>query len=131
MQVQHYGSITTEILNAFVKNKVLSYCAGGTGPRSILVMDNASSHHNEELVAMCYETDVLLVYLPEADHLLEDDDLDLEAKALPWETLAAEVEAEVPGQTIRKTIKVALCYGKRLACVKGHQSEHAKANRME
>lgn len=27
-------------------------------------MDNASSHHNEELVAMCYEADALLAYLP-------------------------------------------------------------------
>lgn len=67
----------------------------------------------------------------EADHLLQDDDLGLEAKALPWEAVAAEVEAEVTEQTIRKTMNVALGYGKRLACVKGHQSEHAKAKRME
>lgn len=37
--------------------------AGGQGPRSVLVMDNASSHHNLDLVAMCYEADVLLAYL--------------------------------------------------------------------
>lgn len=60
----HYGSITTEILNAFVKNKVLPYCAGEIGSQSILLLDNASSHHFKELVAMCYEANVLLIYLP-------------------------------------------------------------------
>lgn len=61
----HHGSITTEILNAFVKSKVLPYCVGGTGHLSILVMNfNASSHHSKELVAMCYEADVLLLYIP-------------------------------------------------------------------
>lgn len=60
----HHGSITKKILNKFVKTQVLPYCAGGQGPRSVLVMDNASSHHNPDLVAMCYEADVLLAYLP-------------------------------------------------------------------
>lgn len=60
----HHGSITTEIFNDFVKTEVLPYCAGVNGPRSVLVMDNASSHHNGDLIAMCYEADVLLAYLP-------------------------------------------------------------------
>lgn len=62
----HHGSVvTSEILNAFVKTKVLPFCTGGNGPRSVLVMDNASSHRNEELVNMCHEADVfLLAYLP-------------------------------------------------------------------
>lgn len=51
----HHGSVTTEIFNDVVKTKVLPYCAGVNGPRSVLVMDNASSHHNG---------DVLLAYLP-------------------------------------------------------------------
>lgn len=46
-----------------MKTQVLSYCAGEQGPRSVLIMDNASSHHNEDLVVMWYEADVLLVYL--------------------------------------------------------------------
>ena len=46
----HHGSITTEIFNDFVKTKVLPYCAGVNGPRSVLVMDNASSHHNGDVL---------------------------------------------------------------------------------
>lgn len=60
----HYGSIISEILNAFVKTKVLPFCTGGNRPQSVLVMDNASSHRNKELVNMCHEPDVLLAYLP-------------------------------------------------------------------
>ncbi len=45
--------------------------------------------------------------------------------------LAAELKAEVTGQTIRKKMNVALDYGKHLACIKGHQSDHAKAKRIE
>lgn len=93
-----------------------------------IIQPGASSrtHHNSG-----FEARGRKYKMREADHLLEDDDLDLEAKALPWEALAAEVEADVTGQTIRKTMNVALGYGKRLACVKGHQSEHAKAKGME
>lgn len=43
---------------------MLPFCTGGNGPRLVLVIDNASSHRNEELVNMCYEVDVLLAYLP-------------------------------------------------------------------
>lgn len=57
----------------------------------------------------------------EADHLLEDDDLVLGAKTLPWEALSAEVEAEVTRQRGRETVIVALGYGKRLACVKAQR----------
>lgn len=46
----HHGSITTEIFNDFVKTEVLPYCAGVNGYRSVLVMDNASSHHNGDLI---------------------------------------------------------------------------------
>lgn len=34
------------------------------GPRSVLVMDNASTHHSIELTTMCKEAGVLLEYLP-------------------------------------------------------------------
>lgn len=53
-----------EIFNEFARSEILPYCAGGDGPRSALIMDNASSHHNADLTFMCYETDVLLAYLP-------------------------------------------------------------------
>lgn len=53
-----------EIFNEFVKTEVLPYCAGGNRPRSVLVMNNASSHHNADLTSKCYEADVLLAYLP-------------------------------------------------------------------
>lgn len=35
------------------------------------------------------------------------------------------------GQTIRKTMNVGVGYGKRLACMKGHQAEYAKVHRIE
>lgn len=92
---------------------------------------SSCTHHNSRFEAHERKYKMTSEQIREADHLLQDDDLGLEAKALPWETVAAEVEAEVTGQTIRKTMNVALGYGKRLACVKGHQSEHAKAKRME
>ena len=40
------------------------YCAGGNGPRSVLIMDNASIHWSEELRIMCQDAYVLLVHLP-------------------------------------------------------------------
>lgn len=40
------------------------YCNRANGPRSVLVMDNASAHWNEELVAMCDTANVILVCLP-------------------------------------------------------------------
>ena len=59
----HHGSVTSKILNAFIKIKVLPFCTGGNGPQSVLVMDNASSYQNKELANMCHEADVLLPYL--------------------------------------------------------------------
>ena len=98
-----------------------------------MIQQGASSrtHHNSGFEACGQEYKITTEQVRENDHLLEDDDFGLEAKALPWEALASEVEAEVTGQTIRKTMNVALGHGKRLACMKGHQSENAKAKRME
>lgn len=58
--------------------------------------------------------------------LLEDNFLDLEAKELPWESLAAEIRAEVSGNTIHNTMKAVLDYDKRLACMEEHQSDRSK-----
>ncbi len=89
------------------------------------------THHNSEFEAHGRKYKITSKQVREADHLLQDDNLGLEAKALPWEAVTAEVEIEVTRQTICKTMNVALGYGKCLAYVKGHQSEHAKAKRME
>ena len=87
---------------------------------------SSRTHHNSGFETRGRKYKMTSEQVQEADHRLEDDDLDLEAKALPWEGLAAEVEAKVTGQTIRKTINVVLGYGKRLVCMKGHKSGHAK-----
>ena len=34
------------------------------GPRSVLILDNASSHRSEDLITMCEEAGVRLEYLP-------------------------------------------------------------------
>ena len=57
----HHGSITSDILNEFVR---LAYCAGGNGSRLVLIKDNASKHWSEELRIMCQDANVLLVHLP-------------------------------------------------------------------
>lgn len=49
----------------------------------------------------------------EANHLLQDDSLDLESKALLWESIASEIGEEVSRNMIRNTMRVALDYGKR------------------
>ncbi len=52
------------------------------------------------------------------DHLLEDDLFSLEAKALLYGSLTAEVRVEISRNEICNTIRAALGYGKCLACVK-------------
>ncbi len=98
-----------------------------------MIQQSASSrtYHNSGFEARGQKYKMISEQVQEADHLLEDDNLGLEARALQLETLAAEVEAEVTGQKICKTMNVALGYGKRLVCMKRHQSEYAKAKRME
>ena len=41
------GSYTMELFNDFVRDKVLPLCTPYPGPRSVLVMDNATIHHCE------------------------------------------------------------------------------------
>jgi hypothetical protein len=40
------GSFNTELFNDFVRNQVLSQCNPFSSPKSIIIMDNASIHHN-------------------------------------------------------------------------------------
>ena len=60
------GSITAALFNDFVREQVLPHCTpfAAGGPRSVLIMDNAKIHYNEELRNMCDEAGVLLEYLP-------------------------------------------------------------------
>jgi DDE superfamily endonuclease len=40
----YQGSYTTELFNAFIEHQILPICTPWPGPRSIIVMDNASIH---------------------------------------------------------------------------------------
>ena len=60
----HQGSITAEIFNDFVRNQVLPQTTANRGPRSVLVLDNASIHWNQELIQMCETANVTLARLP-------------------------------------------------------------------
>ena len=60
----HQGSITAEIFNDFVRNQVLPQTTANGGPRSVLVLDNASIHWNQELIQMCETANVTLARLP-------------------------------------------------------------------
>ena len=60
------GSFNTESFNDFVRHDVLPYCGRADlyQDRSVIVMDSASIHSNEELKQMCNDAGVLLEYLP-------------------------------------------------------------------
>lgn len=48
----------------WIRDRVLPQCERFPGARSVLVMDNASWHHCDELSQLCEEKGVKLVYLP-------------------------------------------------------------------
>lgn len=60
------GSITHAIFNDFVRTNVLPHCGvyENGDPLLVIILDNASIHHNQELKDMCQEAGVLLEYLP-------------------------------------------------------------------
>jgi len=74
------GSFTSALFNAFVEEEVLPLCTSFPGPRSVLVLDNASIHRSQvcfpilidvfmltyvqKLINMCQNAGVHIEYLP-------------------------------------------------------------------
>ena len=59
-----HGSYTQETFNKFVSDKLLPICSPFPGPRSVLILDNATIHRSLELRIKCEEAGVLLEFLP-------------------------------------------------------------------
>ncbi|CZS75078.1 unnamed protein product [Fusarium graminearum] len=57
------GSTDSALFKDFIE-QLLHSCGRWPQPKSVLIMDNASFHHNDELEPMCVEAGVELVYLP-------------------------------------------------------------------
>ena len=60
----YQDSFTTERFNRFIRQDLMPYMNAYPGPRSVLIMDNASIHHSEELSELCARYGVILLYLP-------------------------------------------------------------------
>ena len=58
------GSITGEKFRRFLKYKVLPRCNRFPGPRSVLLMDNCSTHYGVALRELCRRRGVIILYLP-------------------------------------------------------------------
>lgn len=59
----YQGSTDAPFFNDFIL-ELLQFCGRYPGPRSVLVMDNATWHHSEELQQICDNAGVKLLYLP-------------------------------------------------------------------
>ena len=69
--------------------------------------------------------------IEEADHILQDEGLQLEGKRYTWEQLAMEIGADVVGRTMHNVMSAALNYEKCLACVKGWLAGPPMERRVE
>jgi transposase len=60
------GSFKSDRFFKFLKERVLPRCNPAPGPRSVIVMDNASSHHKlfNEIKEMCGDQGVEIIFLP-------------------------------------------------------------------
>ena len=59
----YHGSYNAERFNLFIERLLLKMTPY-PGPRSVLIMDNASTHHNQYLGPMCAAAGVRVEYLP-------------------------------------------------------------------
>ena len=57
------GSITADLFVEFVEERVLPCCTPYPGPRSVLILDNASIHKDARLQQLCSDAGVLLKFL--------------------------------------------------------------------
>ena len=60
----HQGSIDDVRLEWFLKHKVLPRCNPFPGPKSVIIMDNCSTHYSLYIKQVCWEAGVVLLYLP-------------------------------------------------------------------
>jgi transposase len=58
------GSITADLYLEFVVERVLPHCTPYPGPRSVIIMDNASIHKDPRLQQACNKAGVLLKFFP-------------------------------------------------------------------
>lgn len=61
--VSFKGSTDAEFFEDFIQ-QLLEYCGRWPEPKSVLVMDNASFHHSEQVKQLCSDAGVKLLYLP-------------------------------------------------------------------
>ena len=57
------SSTDAPVFEDFIK-QLLEHCGKWLEPKSVLVMDNASFHHSEQVQQLCFDAGVKLVYLP-------------------------------------------------------------------
>ena len=60
------SSVTGEVFFDFIRGSLIPRMLpfNGTNPRSILVVDNASVHHVEEMIKLVEQAGILLFFLP-------------------------------------------------------------------
>lgn len=58
------GSVTGAIFEDWLEHRVLPQCEPFPGRRSVLVLDNCSTHHGERMHQLCEAVGVRLMYLP-------------------------------------------------------------------
>ena len=60
----YHGGYNSARFNHFIRTKLLPRMNPFPGPRSVLILDNASCHRSQELKDMCEEAGVVLEFLP-------------------------------------------------------------------
>ena len=60
----HHGNITGDRFLMFLEYMLLPQCSAFPGPRSVIIMDNCSTHYVREVKELCDSHGVRLLYLP-------------------------------------------------------------------